>query len=88
MKDIKGTTAGLQPGECYSVEQLLYGLMLPSGNDAALLLSEIFGYMMQLEFRKKLKLLDVSQPDAFDRHLTSGKTYVHNFIQAMNEKCR
>lgn len=62
--------------------------MLPSGNDAALLLSEIFGYMMQLEARKKLRLLDVSQPEAFDRHLTSGKTYIPNFIYAMNEKCR
>ncbi len=27
---------GLRPGECYTVRDLLYGLMLPSGNDAAL----------------------------------------------------
>ncbi len=30
-----GTTAELIEGEEYTVEQLLYGLMLPSGNDAA-----------------------------------------------------
>jgi D-alanyl-D-alanine carboxypeptidase len=32
---IVGTTAELIEGEEYTVEQLLYGLMLPSGNDAA-----------------------------------------------------
>lgn len=30
-----GTSADLVEGEEYTVEQLLYGLMLPSGNDAA-----------------------------------------------------
>lgn len=29
------TRAGIQPGEEYSLEELLYALMLPSGNDAA-----------------------------------------------------
>lgn len=33
---IIGTTAELMEGEEYTVEQLLYGLMLPSGNDAAI----------------------------------------------------
>jgi serine-type D-Ala-D-Ala carboxypeptidase (penicillin-binding protein 5/6) len=32
---ITGTSADLIEGEEYTVEQLLYGLMLPSGNDAA-----------------------------------------------------
>jgi D-alanyl-D-alanine carboxypeptidase len=32
---ISGTSADLIEGEEYTVEQLLYGLMLPSGNDAA-----------------------------------------------------
>lgn len=35
-QNIGGTSANLQKGEIYSVEQLLYGLMLPSGNDASL----------------------------------------------------
>jgi len=30
---------GLRPGDCFSVRDLLYGLMLPSGNDAALALA-------------------------------------------------
>jgi D-alanyl-D-alanine carboxypeptidase len=34
------TVMGLYPGEDLNVEDLLYGLMLPSGNDAALALAE------------------------------------------------
>jgi len=37
--DIRGTTAALQTGDFLTVENLLYGLMLPSGNDAAFALS-------------------------------------------------
>jgi serine-type D-Ala-D-Ala carboxypeptidase (penicillin-binding protein 5/6) len=33
--NIGGTSAELVEGEQYTVEELLYGLMLPSGNDAA-----------------------------------------------------
>lgn len=34
--NITGTTANLIKGEIYTLEQLFYGLMLPSGNDASL----------------------------------------------------
>lgn len=34
-----GTTADLEPGQVYTVQQLLYGLMLPSGNDASVALA-------------------------------------------------
>ncbi len=33
--DMSGTSAEILSGEVYTVEELLYGLMLPSGNDAA-----------------------------------------------------
>lgn len=36
---IGGTSAHLEPGQIYTVEQLLYGLMLPSGNDASVALA-------------------------------------------------
>lgn len=36
---IGGTTAHLQKGQIYTIEQLLHGLMLPSGNDASLALA-------------------------------------------------
>ncbi len=37
--NIGGTSADLFFGEKYTLENLLYGLMLPSGNDAALALA-------------------------------------------------
>jgi len=41
-----GTTAAIRMGEVYRVIDLLYGVMLPSGNDAATLLAEHYGRKM------------------------------------------
>lgn len=38
-----GSTSGLKTGEKIAVRELLYGLMLPSGNDAAISLAEFTG---------------------------------------------
>ncbi len=38
--EIEGSSASLKAGETYTVEELLYALMLASGNDAALALAE------------------------------------------------
>ncbi len=38
-----GSTSGVQEGERLPVRELLYGLLLPSGNDAAVALAEHFG---------------------------------------------
>jgi serine-type D-Ala-D-Ala carboxypeptidase (penicillin-binding protein 5/6) len=38
-----GSTAGVRAGERLPVRELLYGLLLPSGNDAAVALAEHFG---------------------------------------------
>lgn len=51
-----GSTSGLREGEQITVEELLYGLMLPSGNDASVALAEHFG--------KKLAKSD-SKDDAY-----------------------
>ena len=40
---INGTSARLRNGDILSVWDLLHGLMLPSGNDAATSLAEHFG---------------------------------------------
>jgi D-alanyl-D-alanine carboxypeptidase len=37
--DIRGTCANLKSGDILTVDQLMYGLMLPSGNDAAFALA-------------------------------------------------
>ena len=40
-----GTTANLKQGTWIILKDLLYGVMLPSGNDAAYLLAEIIGFV-------------------------------------------
>jgi serine-type D-Ala-D-Ala carboxypeptidase (penicillin-binding protein 5/6) len=41
-----GSTSGVRAGEHLSVRELLYGLLLPSGNDASVALAEHFGGRM------------------------------------------
>lgn len=42
--ETRGSTAGIRAGEKIEVEKLLYGLLLPSGNDAAVALAEHVGH--------------------------------------------
>lgn len=44
-----GSTAGIHAGERLPVRELLYGLLLPSGNDAAVALGEHFGGRIDAE---------------------------------------
>lgn len=44
-----GTTASLLDNAWMSVEDLLYGLMLPSGNDAAMVLAENLGAVIYFD---------------------------------------
>ena len=44
---INGTSADLREGDTLSLNQLFYGMMLPSGNDAAFLLAEYFGSLLR-----------------------------------------
>lgn len=42
-----GTTAQLKENALYSLEDLYYGMMLPSGNDAATMIAEIGGCLLK-----------------------------------------
>ena len=55
-----GSSAGLRPGDRVTVGELLYGLMLPSGNDAAVAFAEHFG-----------PRLDQGEGDAHDRFVAA-----------------
>lgn len=44
--EMSGTSAEILAGEIFSVLQLLYGMMLPSGNDAATALAEWGGKIL------------------------------------------
>lgn len=43
VKKVEGTSAYLEPGDVLSVKDLMYGMMLPSGNDAAFQIARVFG---------------------------------------------
>jgi len=45
-EDVDGTSADLTRGDSFTIEELLYGLMLPSGNDAATAFAEHFGEIL------------------------------------------
>ena len=45
---IRGTTAEIEVGDIYTIDQLLRGLMLPSGNDASLALARWAGNVLLL----------------------------------------
>lgn len=62
--EINGTSAGLEEGDQLTVEQLLYGLMLPSGNDAAFALAQYFGEKLYTEW--------------YSEH-EAGKVFSHQF---------
>ena len=47
-----GTTAYIREGLRYSIYDLLMGLMLPSGNDAAYVLAENFGRLLLIEAQR------------------------------------
>ncbi|MEO1995593.1 MAG: serine hydrolase, partial [Planctomycetaceae bacterium] len=68
----RGSTAGIRAGERISVRELLYGLLLPSGNDAAVALAQHFG--------QRLVEAHTSQPDTQAVMATS----VDQFVAAMN----
>lgn len=55
-----GSTAAIRAGEQLTIKELLYGLMLPSGNDASVALAEHCG-------RKLAKQADMSDQQSYDR---------------------
>lgn len=73
-----GSTAGIKPGESVSVRECLYGLLLPSGNDAGNALSE--------HFNARFAAPDAAMLTA-GLNRTSLVTRVH-FVAEMNRTAR
>ena len=67
-----GSTSAIREGERVTVRQLLYGLLLPSGNDASVALAEHFGYRLRSESGKE----------------PSAKQSYEHFITAMNSTAK
>ena len=64
--EMPGTTAELEVGDMLTIEDLLYALMLPSGNDAATVLAECVGKIIQ---RHKKKPSCLPPAKTFVRHM-------------------
>lgn len=81
---IYGTSACLFEGHRLTVYDLLAGLMLPSGNDAARVLAEHFGrYFLISECRGKKDCLKyLCEEDPFEQE--KCKKYVKKFVVKMN----
>lgn len=79
---LNGATMGLRAGEVLSVEELLFGLLIPSGNDAALALARQVGGDVEsfvVKMNERAREMGLSQtrfanPHGFhaDEHLSSA----------------
>ena len=80
-----GTTANLKAHSWLTLKDLLYGAMLPSGNDAAYTLAEVIGYLFLAE--QKTASSDLFSSISFiDLTGESTASYVFEFIRMMNVK--
>lgn len=68
-----GSTAGVRAGESTTVQELLYGLLLPSGNDASVAFAEHIG-----------RSLILADSDSEDGNSPTGEQCYARFIDEMN----
>lgn len=83
-----GTSANLPYGYWLRITDLLHGMMLPSGNDAACLLAEAFGLLM---FYEKIKPEENLYENILSIDLNSydsTSNFAAQFIKAMNKKSK
>jgi D-alanyl-D-alanine carboxypeptidase len=73
-----GTTAALRLGETLTVSDLLYAMMLPSGNDAASLLAQALGPHIHIQScspkKKRTPMKDVTNLDSSTEQLSASPT--------------
>mmetsp|Transcript_12542 Transcript_12542/g.19576 ORF Transcript_12542/g.19576 Transcript_12542/m.19576 type:complete len:119 (-) Transcript_12542:1496-1852(-) len=83
---INGTTAHIKEGLRYSIYDLLIGLMLPSGNDAALVLAENFGRFLTIESCRNSTntLKETCEGDPYEAECS--KRHIARFVKRMNQE--
>ena len=83
----KGTTARLKPYDFVCLKDLLYGLMLPSGNDAAVTLAENVGTHMYLSsYEYKVKKRQPFYDDSRDEKLQNPEKLFYEEMNKFAEK--
>lgn len=80
-----GTTAELRENIWMRIEDLLYGVMLPSGNDAAHCLAEYLGYILKYASNQS-KREEIGQNTSLDLTKINTAAYIQEFISKMNER--
>lgn len=80
----QGTQAELPLGKYLKLEDLYYGLMLPSGNDAALNLAYYYGYWMGMKERFRDYEWRGDKNVSLEGKRKYGKIYLARFVAYMN----
>jgi len=65
-----GSRAGIVRGKTYTIDQLMYGLLLPSGNDAAIALARANGGVLETVAQMNQVALDLQANDTTARNPT------------------
>ena len=81
---ITGTAAFLLEGDTLQVRELLYGMLLPSGNDAAVALGSHFGGIIENGGKKDPEI--VISPEAIERRLRAYKIEVAQNYKELLDK--
>jgi D-alanyl-D-alanine carboxypeptidase len=83
-----GTTAELRVGMELSLEDLFYGMMLPSGNDAAHQIAQMGGTILRMIQEGILDKQSLYSCEALSRLMVEEDSIVGLFIHEMNANSR
>lgn len=84
---INGTTANLLDGDTLTVNELMYGMMLPSGNDAATALACHFGAILKYQGTKN-PVIEISN-EAVERRLRANKIVAaRTYREEIERRCK
>lgn len=78
-----GTTAELRQGAVYSLHDLFFGMMLPSGNDAAYLVAEVGGVVARMLREGRVEAGVLEDADRLEGLMLRGNN-VTLFLREMN----
>ena len=85
VSEVNGTTANLIEGDTLTVNELMYGMMLPSGNDAAVALAVHFGAVIADEGKKDPET-QITEP-AVERRLRAVKIVAaRNYLEEIERR--
>jgi D-alanyl-D-alanine carboxypeptidase len=76
-----GTSACFQSGDLVSIKDLLHGLLMPSGNDSAVVLAENFGMLVYFAALKRRRKFLKEEKDLRE---TLKTDFTATFVSEMN----